>query len=186
MPERDKENSCDCEPIEVYVVVRGNFEGSKTMDDYYPDLKNTGSYVHPERAGEFDTGSRVGVNVQIVGKVKGNPSKCKLNQELLVERENINGDTSRQGNSYDDIKKSGRDATKSPFKQIFNQKISFADPPSYAYGPGTEIDSKRFFTSCVIACDDKRKCCVRWSLEIKVENGRVTKNQVMEENRWCE
>ncbi len=39
MPERDKENSCDCEPIEVYVVVRGNFEGSKTMDDYYPDLK---------------------------------------------------------------------------------------------------------------------------------------------------
>lgn len=177
--------ACDCKPKKITLVKDGDFKGGKTMDDYYPDLKGKGYYDHPGKAGPFDTGSRVGANIQIVGEVEGDASKCKVTQELFVETENINGNTDRQGKTYDDIKKSGRDATKAPFKQDFNGQTSFADPPSYGYGPTTNITSKRVFTSCVVGCDGKTKCCVKWSLEIIVVKGVVTKNEVKEIENKC-
>ena len=85
-------DSCD-QPISMEKLTSGQFLGGLTMDGYYPDLAGKGYYDHPATAGTFDTGSRVGGNVQLCGVI---PSPCSpptfsLAQTVRRTRFRING-----------------------------------------------------------------------------------------------
>src|SRR6185369_1029756 len=115
----------------VDVVLSGPLEGGLSLEDYYPDLKGT-DYLssQPKQAGPFSNSSTVGAKVQITSKVTGPGSKCNFSQDVWVEIETIGGTNSgRAKKNYDDIKKSGRDQTKPPFRQDIGGNPSMADPP---------------------------------------------------------
>ena len=106
---------CPDQPISMEKLTSGQFLGGLTMDGYYPDLAGKGYYDHPATAGTFDTGSRVGGNVQLCGVI---PSPCSpptfsLAQTVRRTRFRINGVIHpEEGKTFDDIAKSGRDATR--------------------------------------------------------------------------
>ncbi|MFQ6024756.1 MAG: hypothetical protein ACE5NW_18740 [Acidiferrobacterales bacterium] len=177
----DDATSCD-EPMSMTKVTSGAFQGALSMGDYYPDLVGRGYWDHGDTAGPWDTGSRAGVNVQLFGTV---PSPCRpdqfhLEQTVTRERERINGTpTAREGTSADDIANSGRDASTAPFRQLWlggGLNISMADPPSAAYSATRDIDIKKHFVTSLAGPGGKRS--VNWTIELKIENGTVTKNAV--------
>ncbi len=174
--------SCQ-KPLSMLKVVSGPLQGSKTMDTYYPDLKGKGYYDHPATAGSFDTGTRAGANVQLIGTI---PNTCTagnftLGQTVKYTNTVRNGIRHpNQGVTQDDIAKSGRDASKAPFRQEWvdgsTLKISMADPPSVAYSAGDNIEWDREFVTSLSGPGGSK--LVKWSTSIRVVNGALTKNTV--------
>ena len=173
---------CD-QPINMSKVISGNFLGGFTMDDYYPDLVGRGFYDHPGTGGPWDTGARVGANAQLVGEIRipCDPSAFSLAQTVTYVRTIRDGvHHPDEGKTMDDIAKSGRDASRPPFRREFmgtaGWAISMADPPSVTYGPTSNIDWDRSFVTSLVSPMGRRD--VSWSTSIRVVNGAVTRNTI--------
>lgn len=174
-------SSCD-QPLSMSKVTSGQFQGGKSMDDYYPDLVGRGYWQHSGSAGPWNTGSRVGSNAQLFGTI---PSPCRpelfsLAQTVTRTRDRINGVTNpTEGQTFDDIAKSGRNASISPFRQDWlggGYNISMADPPSIGYSSTTNAEWDRDFVTSLIGPGGRRS--VNWSISIRIENGGVTRNTI--------
>jgi hypothetical protein len=163
-------------------VTSGPFRGGYSLDDYYPDLVGQGYWSDGAKAGIFDTGSRVGAKVQLFGTIPfpWNPLKFSLAQRVTRTRDRIDGVTDpTEGQSFDDIAKSGRDASKSPFRRDWlggGYNISMADPPGIGYGATTNAEWDRDFVTSLIGPGGRQS--VAWSLSIRVKNGSVTTKTV--------
>ncbi|MCC6394304.1 MAG: hypothetical protein IT167_27150 [Bryobacterales bacterium] len=180
----DNTTSCD-QPVSMNVLTSGSFLGGLTMDSYYPDLAGVGYYDHPGTAGTFDTGSRAGANVQLYGVIPSpcEPSRFHLEQTITRTRYRINGTAhSEEGKTFDDIAKSGRDASTAPFRQDFlggsgaplGYIISMADPPSTGYTSTSEIEHDRDFVTSLVGPGGRKS--VSWSLSTRISAGAVTSN----------
>lgn len=177
-------DSCE-QPRSMHKLTSGPFLGGLTMDSYYPDLRGRGYYDHPGTGGAFDTGSRVGANIQLYGVI---PSPClpggfRLEQTVKRTRFRINGVVhAEEGKTFDDIAKSGRDASRAPFRQEFlgggdaplGYIISMADPPSTGYNATSNIEHDRDFVTTLVGPSGRQS--VSWSLSTRISGGSVTRN----------
>jgi len=169
-------------PLSMNKVTSGPFQNGLSLDDYYPDLVGRGYWSGGATAGTFDTGSRVGGKAQLFGTISGpcDPARFSLAQSVTRTRDRINGVTDpTEGQTFDDIAKSGRDASRAPFRQDWlggGYNISMADPPSIGYRPTTNAEWDRSFTTSLIGPGGRRS--VNWSLSIRVVNGAVTRRAI--------
>ncbi len=183
-PATPQSDSCE-QPRSMHKLTSGPFLGGLTMDSYYPDLKGKGYYDHPGSGGAFDTGSRAGANIQLYGVI---PSPClpgqfHLEQTIKRTRFRINGVVhAEEGKTFDDIAKSGRDASRAPFRQEFlgggdaplGYIISMADPPSTGYDSSSNIEHDRDFVTSLVGPSGRQS--VSWSLSTRISGGSVTRN----------
>ena len=168
-----------CAPVSMTKVVSGPFQGGKKMDDYYPDLVGKGYWDHGDTGGPFDTGTKAGSNVQLIGEYPSGCDKSKytLGQTVTYDKAVFDGTHhSREGKTVDDIAKSGRDASKAPFRQEWDNKISMADPPSMDYSSTKEADFERSFETSLTGPGGA--VSVKWQTAIQIRAGKVTKNTV--------
>ena len=192
-----KEKRCCVTDAEI--VTDGAFQGGKKLGDYYPDLAQPdGSSTYwsgdGSQGGAFDTGSRTGGAVQIIGTMEGDRDCCTMTQHFVVEESNYpGGDVGPVGESVDDIARSGRDPSGPPFRQnIGGNQISMADPPSAPYGPPNDFKRKLRFTTCFVSYPDSKpecewkQCCVTWVQEQEAQGGAMTTNKIFEVGSWCE
>jgi hypothetical protein len=178
----------DCgQPRSMGNTISGGFLGGVTLDDYYPDLTGRGFWQHPGTGGTFDTGARVGGVVQLFGVIPSpcDPSRYTLAQSVTYTRKRMDGATDpNEGRTFDDIRKSGRNAAAAPFRQDFlgggaaplGYLISMADPPSMGYGPTTNAEFDRDFVTSLVGPAGQQS--VNWSLSIRIANGVVTRNSL--------
>jgi hypothetical protein len=177
-------DSCG-QPRSMGKTVSGAFIGGVTMDDYYPDLTGRGFWQHPGAGGTFDTGTRAGGVAQLFGVIPSpcEPSQYTLAQSVTRTRDRINGVTNpTEGQTLDDLAKSGRHFATAPFRQEFlgggtaplGYVISMADPPSIGYGPATNAEWDRDFVTSLIGPAGRQS--VSWSLSVRIENGVVKRN----------
>lgn len=169
-------------PLSMTKVTSGQFHGGFTLDDYYPDAVGGGRWVKNNTAGPWDTGSRAGASVQLFGTF---PSPCRpelfsLTQKVTRTVYKVDGvSTPVEGTSDDDIAKSGRDASKAPFRRDWLEagyNASMADPPNSPYSASTSKEYvKKFVTGLKGPGGEKT---VDWTIELKIENGKVTRNTV--------
>jgi hypothetical protein len=169
----------------MHKLTSGAFLGGLTMDSYYPGLAGSGAYAHPGTGGVFDTGSRAGANIQLYGVI---PSPClpdqfHLEQTITRARHRINGVVQREeGQTFDDIAKSGQDAAHAPFRQEFlgggtaplGYIISMADPPSTGYNATSNIEHDRNFVTSLAGPRGRQS--ISWSLSTRIAGGTVTRN----------
>jgi hypothetical protein len=182
-------SSCDCgggttnancgTPVRMRKVTSGAFEGGKTMDDYYPDLAGSGLYAHPGTAGPFDTGTQAGSNVQLIGEIPPgcSPGDYHLEQTVHFATAVFDGTHhAREGQTWDDIAASGRTEAAAPFRQVWGNNVSMADPPSINYSTLTTVDLDRDFVTSLRG--PSGRVSVNWSTSIRVRAGAVTVNTV--------
>lgn len=173
-------------PLEMRKVISGKFEGGKTLDDYYPDLVGAKVWGAKDTAGPFDNGERAGSAVQLIGQYA---APCKpefvytLAQSATTIRFRMNGKKAMEkgkafeGTTFDDIKRSGRDATKAPFRQEFGFAVTMADPISGApYSKLTSYEFEVNLTASITGPDGTKS--VGWGVTIEASGGKVTKNEV--------
>ena len=174
-------DSC-AQPRSMHKVTSGAFLGGLTINDYYPDIASRG---YPATAGPFDVGGRAGANVQLYGVI---PSPCLPDQfhlEQTITRTRLRRDgvaDPTEGTTVDDIAKSGRDASRAPFRQEFlgggtaplGYVISMADPPSTGYNSTSNIEHDRDFVTSLVGPGGRQS--VSWSLSTRISGGVVTKN----------
>lgn len=169
-------------PSSISKVTSGTFAGGKTMDDYYPDLVGMGYYAHPGTGGPFDTGTRAGSNVQIVATISPlcPSASFSLAQTVTYTRRIWDGvHDPLEGRTFDDVAKSGRDASRAPFRQEWAGPaafVSMADPPSIDYSPYTSAEVDRDFKSSLVG--PAGRVDVSWSTSIRIAGGRVSSNTV--------
>jgi hypothetical protein len=163
--------------------ISGTFAGGLSLDDYYPDLVGKGYWDGAATAGPFDTGTRVGSSVQLAGTIRipCRPDLFSLAQTVTYTRLRVGGTADpNEGKTFDDIAKSGRDATRAPFRQEFMNLdgywISMADPPSVVYGATTDLEFDRDFVTSLVGPSGRRS--VSWSTSIRIAGGKVTRNSV--------
>jgi len=184
-PEPMSDYSCE-KPISMNKVTSGPFLGGLTMDSYYPDLAGRGYYNHPDTAGTFDTGSRAGANVQLYSVIPSpcSPDQFHLEQTVTRTRLRRNGVADpTEGQTFDDIAKSGRNASIPPFRHDFlgggtaplGYIISMADPPSVPVS-ATDIERNLDFVTSLVGPGGRKS--VSWSLSTTVTGGAVTNNVV--------
>jgi hypothetical protein len=177
-------DSCG-QPRSMHKIISGAFLEGLTMDSYYPDLVGRGFYAHPSTAGTFDTGSRVGANIQLLGVIPSPclPSHFHLEQTVTRTRFRIGGVAhSEEGKTFDDIAKSGRNASSPPFRQEFlgggnaplGYIISMADPPSTGYTSTSDIEHDRDFVTSLVGSSGRQS--ISWSLSTRISGGKVTSN----------
>jgi hypothetical protein len=185
-PTAGSAESC-AQPRDIQKITSGGFLSGLSMDDYYPDLAATGRYGHPAILGTYDTGTRVGANIQLIGVIPAPclPGQYSLAQTVTRTRYRKNGTISpEEGMTFDDVGKSGRDVSKPPFRQEFlggsgaplGYIISMADPPSTGYGATDTIEHDRNFTTSLVGPGGSKT--VTWSLSTRITNGAVTKNDL--------
>jgi hypothetical protein len=107
-------------PYSMVAVTSGEFLDGLTMDDYYPGLRAKGYFSNPSTAGPWDTGSRCGVNVQLVGDMNllCRDELFQFTQTVHHDKSIINGSPDADhGTTHDDIADSGGDFTKPPRRQ---------------------------------------------------------------------
>jgi len=177
---------CDS-PVSMRKVTTGKFEGGKTLDDYYPDLVGAKMWGKNDTAGPFDSGNRAGSAVQLIAEY---PSPCTssgagitISQTITWVKLRANGKKvaekgkAIEGQTYDDIAHSGRDASKAPFRQQFSFAVSIADPISgvpYAGLDSYECEVKLTTT----ASGGGETKSVDWGITVEAAKGKVTKNEV--------
>lgn len=173
------------QPISMNKLTSGTFLGGLTMDSYFPDLAGSGTYAHPATGGTFDTGSRAGANIQLYGVIPSPclPNQFQLEQTIKRTRFRIGGIVHpEEGKTFDDIAKSGRDASSPPFRQEFlgggsaplGYIISMADPPSTGYTSTSNIEHDRDFVTSLVGPSGRQS--VSWSLSTRISGGVVTSN----------
>jgi hypothetical protein len=170
-------------PVSMTKRISGTFAGGLSLDDYYPDLVGKGYWDSANTAGPFDTGTRVGSSVQLAGAIRipCRPDLYSLAQTVTYTRLRVGGTADpNEGKTFDDIAKSGRDATKAPFRQEFMNLdgywISMADPPSVVYGSTTDVEFDRDFVTSLVGPSGRQS--VNWSTSIRIAGGKVTRNSV--------
>jgi hypothetical protein len=87
--------------------------------------------------------------------------------------------TAQQGTSADDIAKSGRDASKAPFRRDWLEdgyNVSMADPPNSPYSASTNKEYVKDFVTGLKGPGGE--ATVNWTIKLKIENGKVTQNSV--------
>ena len=177
-------DSCG-QPRSMDKITSGPFLGGLTMDSYYPFLAGSGTYDHPDTAGTFDTGSRLGANVQLIGVIPSPclPSHFHLEQTVTRKRFRIGGAVHpEEGKTFDDIAKSGGDYSRPPRRQEFlgggtaplGYIISMADPPSTGYNSTSDIEHDRDFVTSLVGPTGRQS--VSWSLSTRISGGTVTSN----------
>jgi hypothetical protein len=177
-PTVQREDSCE-QPRDMSKVTSGPFRNGLSITDYFPDLASRG---YPAAAGPFDTGTWVGSNVQLVGTI---PSPCRpelftLAQTVTYDRRRLNGVTAPdEGQTKDDIAKSGRDATSPPFRQEWlgdppGYNISMADPPAVRYPSVRDYELDRSFVTSLVGPGGR--ATVNWATSIRIAGGTVTRN----------
>jgi hypothetical protein len=174
-------DSCE-QPRSMHKVTSGAFLGGLTIVDYYPDISSRG---YPSAAGPFDVGNRAGANIQLYGVIPSPclPSQFHLEQTITRKRFRNNGVAhSEEGKTFNDIAKSGRDASRPPFRQEFlgggaaplGYIISMADPPSTAYNSTSTIEHDRDFVTSLVGPSGRQS--ISWSLSTRISGGTVTSN----------
>lgn len=204
VPSDEEEEKKRCCVESVDAVTSGPLQGGKKVGDYrQPSRSNPdgsgkqGRWPAPgTQAGSFNTpppaGSpkRTGAVVQIVGTLDGDRSCCTITQHFVIEKTNYPGDTAKEGEDVDDLKRAESRARKpgatqrAPFRQTHGgNQDSFVDYPSRRYsssGGRANYMRKQRFTSCYHSYPDSdppcewEKCCVTWLLEQMVVNGVPT------------
>jgi hypothetical protein len=179
-------STCD-KPTTMRKVISGSFEGNKTMDDYFPDLVGKGFWGKNNVAGPFDNGARAGSSVQLIGEY---PSPCSaggsaftLGQTATIKRARADGKKLMEngkpleGQTIDDIKRSGRDQSKPPFRQEFDFAVSMADPISgIPYKTLKSYEWEVDLTSSLSGTGGSKS--VNWGVTVEASGGTVTKNEV--------
>ncbi len=177
-------DSCG-QPISMNKLTSGTFLGGLTMNSYFPDLAGSGTFLHPGTAGTFDTGRRAGANVQLFGVISSpcRPDLFHLEQTVTRTRFRHNGVVlADEGRTFDDVAKSGRDASRPPFRQEFlgggtaplGFIISMADPPNTGYTATSNIEHDRDFVTSLVGPSGRQS--VSWSLSTRISGGAVTRN----------
>jgi hypothetical protein len=174
-------------PLGMRKVTSGTFEGGKTLDDYYPDLVGRDIWGSRDTAGTFDNGTRAGSAVQLIGEYAApclaGGSAFTLGQTATIRRARANGARMMEGGrplegqTLDDIARSGRDQSRAPFRQEFGFAISMADPISGI--PYNTLRSYEFsvdLTSSIRGAGGTRS--VSWGITIEASGGRVTRNDL--------
>jgi hypothetical protein len=177
---------CDT-PAQMLKVTSGPLQGGKTMDDYYPELVGTGMWASNSTAGPFDTGTRAGSVVQLIGLL---PIPCAtsaapttLRQTATIVRARANGSKmteggkALEGQTLDDIARSGRDQSRPPFRQTWLGAVSMADPISgipYATLRSYELEVN--LTTSLAGAGGTAS--VGWGVTVEAGAGKVTKNEV--------
>ena len=178
----------ECVKPSMVAVTSGTFLDGLTMDDYYPGLRAQGLFSNPGTAGPWDTGSRCGVNVQIVGGLNllCRDELFQFTQTVHHDKSIINGSKDADdGTTHDDIADSGGDYTRPPRRQTRTAEheaggsllhVSMADPPSLLY---SAVDSAEWDRTYVTALAGPRgKAETTWRVSIAVKDGKVVKNTV--------
>lgn len=177
---------CDA-PERMRKVISGTFEGGKTLDDYFPDQVGRGIWSSNNTAGPFDTGSRAGSAVQLIGEL---PIPCAtssapttLGQRVTIVRARANGRKMQEGGrdfegqTLDDIARSGRDQSRAPFRQTWTGAVTMADPISGI--PYAGLRSYEFECNLTTSLTGAGgSVSVGWGITIEASGGRVTKNEV--------
>lgn len=167
--------TCDT-PTKMEAVTSGAFKGRKKMSDYYPKLSYWGNDA---KCGPWKTGSYVGSNVQLVGTI---PATCKhsnfkFEQTVTYTKARFNGvKHAKEGVVQDDIKKSGRDFSTPPERQVWNRYVTMADPPAIAYTSYKNVEFDRSFVTSLTG--PKGKMSVNWNTSIRVTKRKVTQNTI--------
>jgi hypothetical protein len=176
-----------CAPISMRKLTSGTFENSLGLNDYYPDLVGRGYWDSPTTAGPFDiavgSDARCGSSIQLMGTVPAAcaPAQYKLGQTVKYTKAVFDGVRDpMEGIVQDDIAKSGRDASRPPFRQEWNNAtghvVSMADPPSVLYKTTSNIDFDREFVTSLTGPDGS--VSVNWSTSIRVASGTVARNTI--------
>lgn len=179
-------DGCD-QPSSMRKVTSGTFEGGKTLDDYYPDLKGSTAWGSSSKAGPFDNGTRAGSAVQLISDY---PSPCTaqgsgftFSQSATTVRFRANGKKVKEngkvleGTTLDDMARSGRDQSKAPFRQGFSFAVSIADPISgMEYKALTSYEFEVNLTTSVSGGGTTKS--VDWGITVEASGGKVTKNEV--------
>lgn len=184
----------DCDvPRSMDKVTSGSFQGGLTVGSYFPSLATRG---YPATAGPFDLGNRAGSSVQFIGAIPSpcQPGRFSFAQTATVSRMRVNGTPApEEGRTVDDVARSGQNVSAPPFRQEFlggaaapygflggtsplGYIISFLDPPSIPYGPGSSGELVVSFTSSLVGAAGRKS--VSWSVSVEVVNGAVTRNTV--------
>ncbi|HEX9990087.1 MAG TPA: DUF4157 domain-containing protein [Chloroflexia bacterium] len=186
--QRQADTSTCHKPTSMRAVISGKFEGGKTMDDYFPDLVGKGFWGKNDTAGTFDNGTRAGSSVQLIGEY---PSPCApgtganftLGQMATIKRARADGKKMMEngkpleGQTLDDIKRSGRDQSKPPFRQEFSFAVSMADPISgIPYNTLKSYEWEVDLTTSLTGKDGSKS--VNWGVTVEASGGKVTKNEV--------
>jgi len=181
----------ECEkPNRMRAVTSGPLLDGLTMDDYYPGLSSQGFFANPESAGPWDTGTRCGVNVQLVGNLHllCRDELFQFTQTVHHDKSVFNGKKDADdGKTQDDIAQSGGDYTKPPRRQARTADpesgdgsdvvhVSMADPPSLEYAKAPDVECDRTFVTGLIG--PKGKAEVTWRVSMVVKDGKVLKNTV--------
>ncbi len=179
--------SCDS-LIEFHKVTSGKFEGGKTLDDYYPAWVGKDAWGAKDTAGPFDTGKRAGSALQFVGTY---PMLCPHGgtvfptaQTARIRRARANGvkgtedGKDLEGQTIDDVKHSGQDQSKAPFRQTWKWAVSFADPIS-----GIEykdLDSYELHVDLTSSLSGPGSTSsVTWGVRVEAKAGKVTRNDLI-------
>lgn len=185
-----KPAAAECGKPNIVAVTSGKFLDGLTMNDYYPELRGKGYFANPDTAGPWDTGSRCGVNVQIVGSLNAgcHDESFKFTQTVHHDKSIINGSKDADdGTTHDDIADSGGDYTKPPRRQRHNAErpgkgagselhVSMADPPSLLYSAVKSAEWDRTFVTGLVGPDGKAEAT--WRASMVVKDGKVVKNTV--------
>jgi hypothetical protein len=177
---------CDT-PSGMRKVTSGSFEGGKTLDDYFPDLVGTRYWGSNNTAGPFDNGYRAGSAVQLIGDLpipcatSAAPTTLTQTVKIIRLRGNglriMEGGRPLEGRTLDDIRRSGRDQSRAPFRQTWVGAVTMADPISGApYSAFSTYEFKADLTSSLTGAGGA--ALVRWGVTVESSAGRVTKNEV--------
>jgi hypothetical protein len=177
---------CD-KPSSMRKVTSGTFEGNKTLDDYYPELVGAKFWGSNKTAGPFDNGSRAGSAVQLVGGLAipcaTSDSPTTLGQSATIVRARadgkklMEGGKPLEGQTIDDIQRSGRDQSKSPFRQTWVGAVSMADPISGI--PYASLESYEWEVNLQTSLTGAGgTVSVSWGVTVEASAGKVTKNEV--------
>lgn len=178
--------ACDT-PSQMLKVTSGPLQDGKTMDDYFPDLVGKGVWGSNSTAGPFDTGTRAGSVVQLIGML---PIPCvtttvptTLRQTATIVRARANGNPMAEGGkplegqTLDDIARSGRDQSRPPFRQTWLGAVSMADPISgIKYATLRTYEWEVNLTTSLAGAGGTAS--VDWGVTVEASAGRVTKNEL--------
>lgn len=179
----------ECEkPYSMVAVTSGKFLDGLTMDDYYPGLRAKGYFSNPSTAGPWDTGSRCGVNVQLVGDMNllCRDELFQFTQTIHHDKSIINGSPDADhGTTHDDIADSGGDYTKPPRRQARTAAradsgsllhVSMADPPSLLYSRVRSAEWNRTFVTALVG--PRGKAETTWRVSTVIKDSKVVTNTV--------
>jgi hypothetical protein len=184
-PQAAAASICDT-PVRMRKVTSGAFE-VKTLDDYFPDLVGKGYWGSSSTAGTFDTGSRAGSAVQLIGELRipcdSSTVQTTLGQSATIVRAKADGakmmenGKALEGQTINDIQRSGRDQSKAPFRQVWAGAVSMADPISgIPYASLKSYEWEVNLTTSLTGASGT--VSVGWGVTVEASGGKVTKNEV--------